>query len=548
MTILGAINKKTKEYVYPAIASKEDKYICPDCKKKLIFCHGKIKRPYFKHFVEKNPCTYYNKPSESQIHKDAKMLLKKLLETRDLTFTRDCSVCESKEQYDISKMSKGTIVKLEHVFEYNGKKIADVACIKDSEIKYIFEICHTHETDEKNRPEPWYEVNATKLIDAVNENKNLDKIKCIRNTCKQCIEFEKWLINISESDYFLKATEEWERIDVNYINVDNKCMCNKSEKNNKYMHNPITRKTIVVCSICSKRFNDYNEKIECYKIIKELEKRMNNGNFKVSDGIVKFDEPIDRIYKNINWFKEWLLDLSETEDIKNVLREWEVIYRLVGKEEKVCKCKDSSYKFFYAYNECRNRIIALCSKCADDISEPEIINGEDLIIDEMILNIKQNNFKVVDGEVEFNESIREKVKSHIDNKFNKYKKLLRIKFDTTNATFLRDTEEITELITHVKKLYKKHGLNYLKNIYLKMQEEINETLQSTMRINKKDIMKGLEENSKYYLCLKTKDDAMRLKKYIDELKSMGENYGFDYLVKEAERLELKSGLSFISDF
>ena len=32
--------------------------------------------------IDDDPCNYYNKPSESQIHKDAKMLLKVLLEKK----------------------------------------------------------------------------------------------------------------------------------------------------------------------------------------------------------------------------------------------------------------------------------------------------------------------------------------------------------------------------------------------------------------------------------------------------------------------------------
>ena len=32
---LGAINKITGEYIYPKIANKNDKYICPDCDKDL---------------------------------------------------------------------------------------------------------------------------------------------------------------------------------------------------------------------------------------------------------------------------------------------------------------------------------------------------------------------------------------------------------------------------------------------------------------------------------------------------------------------------------
>ena len=69
---LGAINKITGEYVYPKIANKKDEYVCPECNKELILCQGEVRVPYFRHKVDVNPCH----PTESQIHKNAKMLLK----------------------------------------------------------------------------------------------------------------------------------------------------------------------------------------------------------------------------------------------------------------------------------------------------------------------------------------------------------------------------------------------------------------------------------------------------------------------------------------
>ena len=66
---LGAIKKSTGEYVYPRIADKKDTHICPDCEKDLTLCRGKIRVPHFRHKAEKNPCDYYNHPSESQIQR-----------------------------------------------------------------------------------------------------------------------------------------------------------------------------------------------------------------------------------------------------------------------------------------------------------------------------------------------------------------------------------------------------------------------------------------------------------------------------------------------
>lgn len=104
-------------------------------------------------------------------------------------------LCENDEKIDIKYISDKTEIKLEYKFEYNGKKIADVACIKNNKIQYIFEICNTHKTETDKRPKPWFEVDALTLINTVNEN--LDdlqslNIQCIRNEkCKLCIEKEK---------------------------------------------------------------------------------------------------------------------------------------------------------------------------------------------------------------------------------------------------------------------------------------------------------------------------------------------------------------------
>jgi hypothetical protein len=49
---LGAINKKTREYVYPKVANKKDEYICPDCNKDLILCKGNKIKHHFRHKVD----------------------------------------------------------------------------------------------------------------------------------------------------------------------------------------------------------------------------------------------------------------------------------------------------------------------------------------------------------------------------------------------------------------------------------------------------------------------------------------------------------------
>lgn len=198
---LGAINKATNQYVYPSIANKQDKYICPECNKDLIIRQGDIRIHHFAHIRDDNPCTYYNRPSESQIHKDAKLLLKRVLDDKkEISIERECIGLSSTyncpfssiEVHTIPIISESSNIHIEYRFEYNGIKIADVAYIDDNEIVCLFEIYNKHKTDEQNRPEPWFEIDAYELINTVNSsNINTYTLKCIRklhcNDCKDAL-------------------------------------------------------------------------------------------------------------------------------------------------------------------------------------------------------------------------------------------------------------------------------------------------------------------------------------------------------------------------
>ena len=192
---LGAINKQTSEYVCPKMANKKDEYSCPDCRKDLILCQGDVRVPYFRHKVDTiNPCHYYNKPSESQIHKDAKMLMKMLLDKKTpISFIRNCTNCKKKEEFEIPEVSETSEIQIEYRFVYNGLKIADVAYLDAGEIVCLFEICNTHTTRSENRPEPWFEIDALTLIGIANADYlNSIQIPCIRcEKCEECIDKEK---------------------------------------------------------------------------------------------------------------------------------------------------------------------------------------------------------------------------------------------------------------------------------------------------------------------------------------------------------------------
>jgi len=211
---LGALNKKTGEYIYPKIANKIDEYSCVECHKDLIICKGNVRVHHFRHKIDTiNPCNHYSSPTESQIHKDAKLLLKTLLEKNIcMSFIRKCYHCKNNEEYEIPSITNTSSIELEYRFEYNGPKIADIAYIDNGEIVCIFEICHTHKTKNENRPEPWFELDALSLIQNVNDtNITTIKINCIRSEkCDICIHEE--IVNIEKKKEALDILYNWFQI------------------------------------------------------------------------------------------------------------------------------------------------------------------------------------------------------------------------------------------------------------------------------------------------------------------------------------------------
>ena len=208
---LGAINKITREYVSAKNADRKHKHECPDCGDDLVLCQGEIRNPYFRHEADRiDPCYYYSKPSESQIHKDAKLLLKQILENKtNIQFVRQCISCKITDEINLPEITEGSIITLEHRFNYEDElRIADVAHTFNGEIKGIYEICNTHKTSSEDRPEPWVEIDANSLLTLVNTNNEPLIINCIRREkCDKCLiddvdkEIQNMFENIQKNKY-----------------------------------------------------------------------------------------------------------------------------------------------------------------------------------------------------------------------------------------------------------------------------------------------------------------------------------------------------------
>lgn len=197
---LGAINVLTGKYTPPRQANKEDKYTCIECGKGVYVRKGDIRVHHFAHFTEDTKCHYYNHPTEAQIHKTAKHIVKYVLENKiKLTIDRCCKKCHIIYGNRIEEICDSSQIHIEYGFEYNGgRKTADVAYTyndDENDILYcIIEILNTHKTLPENRPEPWFELEANKVVEEYN-GCDLKTVcfTCVRNDepfCENCLNEE----------------------------------------------------------------------------------------------------------------------------------------------------------------------------------------------------------------------------------------------------------------------------------------------------------------------------------------------------------------------
>jgi uncharacterized protein YkuJ len=189
--MISGISIETNSLISPRYASKSECYKCPECNKDILLCKGDTIRPYFRHKVDVQPCKYYNQINESQMHKDAKALLQYWLQNYYCaTITRTCIHCHEKEIFEIPEIDEKSKIKLEHRFDYNGLKIADVCYLDEENVVCIFEIYHTHKTESINRPGMWFELNAEKIIEHNPKDKNVILTCARKEWCEECIEKE----------------------------------------------------------------------------------------------------------------------------------------------------------------------------------------------------------------------------------------------------------------------------------------------------------------------------------------------------------------------
>ncbi len=230
---MGAINKATNDREPAKFADKKNNYTCPCCERDVIFKKGQIKIPHFSHKASEIKCSFYDKPSETEIHKEAKILMKSLLDKKiQIQFHRCCSSCEDVDVINFYYEDNDKAV-IEYKFYYNdSNRSADVALINDNNIRFIFEICHKNKTKECNRPEPWFEIDATDFINKINEKSDYN-FQCIREyTCDKCVEEkikQKQLQEQNEQERLLRKQQELEK-KILEEQLEELCLCKIQKK------------------------------------------------------------------------------------------------------------------------------------------------------------------------------------------------------------------------------------------------------------------------------------------------------------------------------
>lgn len=175
MSVHGAIDVDTNMYVIPNRAAKGRKYACAECQQPVVFRSGDIRAPHFAHFNPNIKCRFYNNsPGESETHKHAKLVLQNWLtektpivfywQCQNQTDFGTCGTNDDDTEHSIQYVDGDKVV-----IEYRdptGKYIADVAIINNDAVRYVIEVAHSHKTLTTCRPEPWFEVKTSDILEA----------------------------------------------------------------------------------------------------------------------------------------------------------------------------------------------------------------------------------------------------------------------------------------------------------------------------------------------------------------------------------------------
>lgn len=167
MIVFGAQHTNTLKYTLPRYAKTYESYCCILCKERLLLHKGSLS--YFEHPKESTCLAHQLNTQlmhESVDHCNAKILLYWILEKRlPLVIRQRCEMCFATNNVNVPLATDSQEIHMEYPFMFYGcSRIADVACVENGVIQYIIEIYHGHQTQEGDRPEPWFECRAQDIL------------------------------------------------------------------------------------------------------------------------------------------------------------------------------------------------------------------------------------------------------------------------------------------------------------------------------------------------------------------------------------------------
>lgn len=155
--------------------------MCPECRNEVIPRQGNIRKHHFAHKMSDNPCSYFDRPTESQQHAIGKRLIASLLQDgKEMEISYRCIYNSTPHIiYEKFKMIEGDTIVLEYR-DPKGTYVADLAILNNGFPRVIIEICHTHKTTTNVRPEPWFEL-STEHIFGTDLSKDVFHVECSRS-------------------------------------------------------------------------------------------------------------------------------------------------------------------------------------------------------------------------------------------------------------------------------------------------------------------------------------------------------------------------------
>jgi hypothetical protein len=119
--------------------------------------------------------------------------------------------------------------------------------------------------------------------------------------------FDQNLLKASSSNSLQEAKKEWVKVcDEKRTNKDGLCICQqKNIKNVEYFYNVKTKLTIIVGSVCCKKFDFSVDKIK-NKILEDiLKNNILKGEYEVIDNIIEYTNSVEE--QLIEYFKKFTI-------------------------------------------------------------------------------------------------------------------------------------------------------------------------------------------------------------------------------------------------